>query len=130
MLQRVIILRSNQQPSNSNTMSLFKTIGKNIKLFRQHKDMTQDELASFTGISRELINYYENGSREIPITNLEKISNWFGIDVADLMEENQDNVSLKVAFAFRADDLNPADYDAISRFQRIISNFQKMKKLL
>ena len=111
-------------------MSLFKIIGKNIKLFRQHKDMTQDELASFTGISRELINYYENGSREIPITNLEKISNWFGIDVADLMEENQDNVSLKVAFAFRADDLNPADYDAISRFQRIISNFQKMKKLL
>ncbi len=123
-------MRSNLQPSNSNTMSLFKTIGKNIKLFRQHKDMTQDELASFTGISRELINYYENGSREIPITNLEKISNWFGIDVADLMEENQDNVSLKVAFAFRADDLNPADYDAISRFQRIISNFQKMKKLL
>lgn len=111
-------------------MSVFKTIGKNIKLFREKLQMTQEELASFTGISRELLSYYETGSREIPVTALEKISTWFGIEVADLLEENQDNITLRLAFAFRANELKPNDYEAIGRFQRVVMNYRKMKKLL
>lgn len=111
-------------------MLVFKTIGKNIKLFREKMQLTQEEMASFVGISREMLSYYETGTREIPISSLEKISTWFGIDVADLLEENSDNVTLKVAFAFRADKLQPQDFEAISRFRRIVENYRRMKKML
>ncbi len=111
-------------------MSVFKIVGKNIKLFREKQHLTQDELASFTGISRELLSYYETGAREIPIVSLEKISNWFGVEVADLLEENQENITLRLAFAFRANELNQSDYETISRFQRVVMNFRKMKTLL
>lgn len=111
-------------------MELFNTIGNNIKTFREKLKMTQGELASFIGVSREVVSYYETGSRDIPIAILEKISTVFGVEVIDLMEENPESVNLKLAFAFRANQLSTEDFETIARFQRIVKNYEKMKKLL
>jgi transcriptional regulator with XRE-family HTH domain len=111
-------------------MSVFNTIGKNIKTFREKLGMSQEELSAFIGINRTSLSYYETGEREVPIATLEKISSWFGIDIADLLDENPENVILTVAFAFRANELSADDYDAISGFQQVVTNYRRMKKLL
>jgi len=46
------------------------TIGKNIKLFREKNNFTQEEVAKFIDITQEEMSYIENSKREIRITVL------------------------------------------------------------
>lgn len=52
--------------SNSN----LEAIGKRIAEQRQKNNLTQAELASRVSVSREIINYWENGSRDIKTGNI------------------------------------------------------------
>jgi transcriptional regulator with XRE-family HTH domain len=110
-------------------MVLEKTIGRNIKAFRESQALTQDQLAEFLGIKRPMISYYENGEREIPMTHLDKLANLFGTEIGTLMEENPENIKSDLAFAFRAEGLNISDMQEIACFKKVVKNFLKMKQL-
>ncbi|HZK97881.1 MAG TPA: helix-turn-helix transcriptional regulator [Prolixibacteraceae bacterium] len=108
-------------------MSAF--IGKNIKLFREKIGVSQEDIADYCGIKREILSYYENGKREVSLLHLEKIAEFISIDLEAFLEENPSEMQPDFALAFRANELTPSDRNQIVYFKRIVKNYLKMKTI-
>ena len=106
-----------------------KIIGGNIKSFRKRMRLNQKDLAKYIGTSREIISYYEAGSRKVPLERLEKLANLFGEDLYDLFEKSDVKQQANVALAFRSDELNTDDLPDIAEFRKIVKNYIKLKEL-
>lgn len=104
-------------------------IGGNVKAYRDKLHYTQDAIANFLGVKREVISYYENGKREIDLIKLEKLADLFNVELQDLLSEDSAVKELDIAIAFRSEELEESDLVRISEFQRIIKNFTKMQAL-
>jgi transcriptional regulator with XRE-family HTH domain len=76
-------------------------IGTNIRLYREKNSLTQKAVADYLDISRELISYYETGERNPQIEVLTKLSDLFGIELEDLLEESEEITQEKLVLAFR-----------------------------
>ena len=105
-----------------------KYIGSNILNYRKIQGLSQQQLADYLGVTRELISLIETGSRDISMSNLIKLADLFGIELEELLEEDQSIKEANVAFAFRSDN-NSADLSNIASFKRIVLNYLKMEKL-
>lgn len=111
-------------------METNSTLGNNIRAFRDKLALSQAELASYLSITREEVNYYENGKRNIPSDIISKSAKLFGIDEYDLYEDDALSIQANVAFAFRAESLSTSDLGHIADFRKIVQNYLKMKKHL
>ncbi len=116
--------------TNPTTMEKLTSVSSNIRLFRKNGGYKQEDIAEYLGVSRELISYYENGERKVPLNNLEKLADLFGVSLLDLLEENTDITKSKALIAFRANEILPEDLENIARFKRIVSNYLKMIEIL
>ncbi|MCI9843394.1 helix-turn-helix domain-containing protein [Flavobacterium pectinovorum] len=105
------------------------TTGLIIKGLRDKYGYTQDKVAEFLGIKREMISFYENNEREVPLEILEKLSDLFGIDLDVFFVDNVDEALAEVVFAFRKNDLDNNDMDAMADFGKIVKNYLKIKNL-
>jgi transcriptional regulator with XRE-family HTH domain len=103
-------------------------IGYNIKSIREKLNYTQEQVASILGVSREMISYYENGDRKIPLDSLNKIADFFSVDLYDLLESDDILSKINTAFAFRADEILNDDLIQIASFSKIVKNYIKMNK--
>jgi transcriptional regulator with XRE-family HTH domain len=106
------------------------TIGKNIKSYREINGFTQDTVANFLGVKREMISYYENGTREIPFEVLTRLSDLYGVEMADFFEEDENLVKENIACAFRTEGFEDSDLETIADFKAIVKNYLKMNHLL
>jgi transcriptional regulator with XRE-family HTH domain len=104
-------------------------IGLIIKGLREKFDYTQDNVADYLDIKRELISFYESGEREAPVEVLEKLSDLFGVELEVFFAEDMNEALAEVAFAFRKDDLNATDMKQLAAFGKIVKNYLKIKKL-
>lgn len=104
-------------------------IGSNIKAYRERMRLTQEDVAGYLKIQREMVSYYENGTREVPMDSLKKLSDLFGAELHDLMEENASMSTANIAFAFRAEGLSAEDLNVISDFKKIVRNYLKISDL-
>jgi len=100
-----------------------------IKRLREKLGYNQEAISNFLGIKREMVSYYENGKREIPLETLEKLANLFGVDLEIFFSESVEDASTDIAFAFRADDLSTKDLESIAEFRKIIKNYQRITNL-
>ena len=57
----------------------------NLKILREKKELTQQQLADALGISRSTIGMYENGNREPDFETLEAIADFFNISMGRLI---------------------------------------------
>ncbi len=105
-------------------------IGLNIRSLREAMSLTQQEVSSYLGIARELISYYETGSREIPADTLHRLADLFGVELADLMKEEASKKAAIAAFAFQAGNMDTQALESIAAFRRVVRNYLKMEKLL
>jgi transcriptional regulator with XRE-family HTH domain len=105
------------------------TIGNNIREFRTKLGITQDELASYCGIQRTMISYFETGEREISLLHLDKIAEYMNIDMDAFLKENTNEIKPDLALAFRANELSASDRESIASFKSIVKNYIKMKKI-
>ena len=105
------------------------TTGAILKAYRDRNNLSQEIVASFLGIKREMLSYYENDTREIPLESLEKLANLYGADLADFFETEKDVVQTNLAFAFRAEELCIEDLGALSQFRKIVKNYFKILEL-
>lgn len=103
------------------------TTGSTIKLLRTKIGLSQEELGKYLKVHREVISNYETGGRQIPLTQLERLADLFGVDLIDLLEPSSDTVTTNVAFAFRADSLHENDLESIADFRKIVKNYMKIK---
>lgn len=102
-------------------------IGDNLKNFRKKFSLTQDNVAKYLGIKRELLSYYETGERKIPLETLNKLSDLYGTELIDLLEGNLENIQVNIAF--RAEKLGEEDLQTIAQFKKIVKNYLKMIKI-
>lgn len=64
-------------------------LGEKIKYYRELNNLTQDELAKLSGLSKNSIYNYENNKREPSIYNTSKIADALNIDINKLMSDNE-----------------------------------------
>lgn len=101
-------------------------IGKNIKSYRKSFGLSQLQIAGLINVSRGTINYYENGTRIPSMIHLQKLSDFFGIDTIELLEENSAELELNSVIAFKKNKLNKTDLNSIALFRRIAKNYIKL----
>ena len=106
------------------------TVGGNIKSLRTKLGITQEALAQYLNTSREHVAYYEAGSRQVPTTHLTRMANLFCMNEFDFYEENPEKSKMNIAFAFRADTLQPEDLNSIALFKKVVRNYINMKSAL
>ena len=70
-------------------------IGENIKLLRNKKGLTQEELANKCGLSKNGLWNYENNKRQPTTKVLEKIATGLDVDLLTLMSDNNDMIEQK-----------------------------------
>jgi transcriptional regulator with XRE-family HTH domain len=72
---------------NIDTLNYF---AENIKFLRKLRKLSQDEIATITGITRATWHNYENGNTQPEIDKIIKIAKEFKVNVGDLLETELD----------------------------------------
>ena len=103
-----------------------KIIAGNLKKLRETARYTQEEVASALGITRSAYSNYESGDREIPFDVIEKVSDFYGCEMALLFEKNENIDAMILATAFRIDDMTPEDAKEICHFKDVVKSYLKM----
>lgn len=104
-------------------------IGTNIKMYREALGFNQETLAKYLDISREQISNYERGEREVSFGNLDKLANLFGIELEELLEEDEGIRNVNLAFAFRSEP-SAEDLKEIAAFKKVVLNYIKIERLI
>ena len=116
-------------------MDINKYIGEKIRSFRQSKNITQEEVAEFLGVTTQAISRYELGDRKTDNDVLFRLADYFNVSVndffppielkndtasavtkTDVTNENQKNINfndLNVLFNNNQDILTKDDEDMI-----------------
>jgi transcriptional regulator with XRE-family HTH domain len=67
-------------------MTILQKFGLRIKELRSSKNITQENLAELTGLSRQYIGDVERGTRNISLINVEKIAKALGTSLSELFK--------------------------------------------
>lgn len=102
-------------------------IGNVLKAYRESSGFSQEVVASFLGIKREVLSYYESNSRQASLDVLEKLADLYGVELVDFFEKNENMTKADVAF--RADDITGSDLEVLANFKKIVKNYLKMIEL-
>lgn len=70
---------------NANTR---KVVGENVKRLREAKDVSVPEASLAVGVHRSWWNLLENGTLNFTIDKLEKVAEYLGAAVRDLLTDN------------------------------------------
>ena len=62
-------------------------MGRKIRLLRESRGRTQQQLADMTGIGRVHVSELENGKREAGLRMLERLANTFEVSPSELLKE-------------------------------------------
>ena len=63
---------------------ILQNFGKSIRIFRQEKNISQEELADLCGLHRTYISDVELGKRNVSLENIEKIANALSLRISDI----------------------------------------------
>ncbi|MCF8296067.1 MAG: helix-turn-helix domain-containing protein [Saprospiraceae bacterium] len=108
-----------------------KIIGNNLKAIRQQLGFSQESIAEYLGIPREMISYFENNQRDISIEQIEKLANLFGVDEEYFLEDNNSIIESDLAFAFRSNSSMSSDsLKKVALFKKIVKNYVLMQSKL
>lgn len=69
-------------------------LGDKIKLYRENKKMTQNEVADILGVSSATISKYESGTLEPNIESLKRLAELFEISVDELLNYEEDKFDI------------------------------------
>jgi transcriptional regulator with XRE-family HTH domain len=62
-------------------------LGKRLRQLRSSRALSLAEVATATGISPSFLSMVENGQSDITVSRLMRIVSWYGVSVADLLQE-------------------------------------------
>ena len=105
-------------------------IGRNLKFLREANHFTAQNVADYLGIQRSTYANYESGLREMPLSLMEKTSDFLGVELAALYEADDTKHPDVLRCAFRIDTLNSQDSKEIALFKSVVMNYMKMCSLV
>ncbi|SMO61774.1 repressor LexA [Balnearium lithotrophicum] len=73
-------------------------IGKKIKLLRERKGLTQQELAELIGTTQQTVAYWEVGQRKPRYSKLQKLAEVFGVPISYFLEDKKQHWDLNTVF--------------------------------
>ncbi len=113
-----------------NNSTVNSTLSNNLKKLREKLGYTQDFVAKYLGVSREIISFYETANRSVTAPHLEKLSDLYHVEPYKLKRENLDVETIRIACAFRSDGFEEEeDIYAIAWFEKVVKNYLRIKKL-
>ena len=62
-------------------------LGDKIKVYRENKKMTQNDIADILNVSAGTVSKYESGTLEPSIESLKRLSELFGISIDELLSD-------------------------------------------
>lgn len=68
-------------------MQSLEAFGKRIRMLRQEKNLTQQQLADLMFVTRKTVGNWENGNRMPDITMLSRLSHHLGVQTYELLDE-------------------------------------------
>ena len=104
------------------------SIGQKVRQFREKAGLNQAQIAQFLEVDQSTISKCEKGERQFQVDHLERLGSLFGYSLADLMREEAQAQSLRIAF--RADGIQGEDLAAIADIHKIALNLNQMRVLL
>ena len=105
------------------------TLQNNIKAIRKKLGYTQQTVADVLGIARTTYTEYETKDIDIPFNTLEKLSDFFGVELASFFAENETQLKDYLVCAFRMETASVDDLRKIAHFKNIVKNYIKMKRI-
>jgi transcriptional regulator with XRE-family HTH domain len=73
-------------PLAEDTAAYMRALGKRLRLLRLAQELTQDQVALATGISRSFVSLLEHGARGVDIVRLVRLARLFGIPIHELVD--------------------------------------------
>jgi XRE family transcriptional regulator, regulator of sulfur utilization len=64
--------------------SILNNFGKNVSLLRKNKGMTQEDLATKSGLHRTHIGMIERAERDITLSSISKLAKGLGVAIDEL----------------------------------------------
>ncbi len=101
----------------------------NIRRIRKNLGYNQETVADALGIARTTYTEYETKEMDIPFETLEKLSDFFGVELDSFFAENDEQLKDSLVCAFRTDDVSVEDLRKITRFKSIVKGYLKMKRI-
>ena len=71
-------------------MDMRKLVGRNVRLIRQKKGLTQEQLAEISGFSQQYISGLEQGRRNPTVVTLYELASSLGVSHLDLVRPFRD----------------------------------------
>lgn len=121
--------RSREKNALKDQDTMSRAIQTNIKAIRKRLGLTQETVADVLGIARQTYVDYETKEAEIPLTTLEKLSDFFGVELISFFAENEDQLNDTLVCAFRMDNASVDDLKKITHFKSIVKNYIKMNRI-
>ena len=122
-------IRKEYDTQNTLKHRIMGTIQNNIKAIRKKLGYTQETVADVLGIARPTYSEYETKDIEIPFNTLEKLSDFFGVELASFFAENENQLNDSLVCAFRMENASVDDLKRITHFKSIVKNYIKMKRI-
>lgn len=107
-----------------------KIIGKRLQAVRESTGFTQEQVAKYLKVKREIISYIETGTRPVSTIMLRRLSDLYGYKFSYFVDESMKEEGPQVSMAFRVSDLNDTDLPIIAQVKKIALNLDSLYKLL
>lgn len=104
-------------------------IHKKIVELRSCANVTQQTIADLLQVDQSFIAKVEKGERKYSLDQLKHISDFFGIRLDRLMNEEKPSCTLEIAFR-SSTNLSKSDLSDIAIINRIAVNLEEMQELL
>jgi len=88
-----------------------------LKALRKESRLTQEQLAKYLDVDQTLITKFENGSRAINVTMVDKLCSLFGCTQEYLLGQSEEYIPLN--FAFRSQGVSTEDLQSIAAVNKI-----------
>lgn len=72
-------------------------IGKNLKYYRLKKGASKKDIAAKCGVSSADVTAFEEGKKEPPFEVVQKLAQFFDVDIIDFIDRRNDDVVFKHA---------------------------------
>jgi transcriptional regulator with XRE-family HTH domain len=80
--------------------SIMSDVASNVEKIRQARGLTQELVADVLGMSRATYINVKNGKRDLTTSDLEKLSAYFGVPIAELFDQPRNNEKFKQMYFY------------------------------
>lgn len=100
---------------------LEKEIGERIRKIRTEKGITLEKMSSRTGMTTGYLSKVERGLSSLPIATLGRIVNALQVQIADIFEDNSNDIKLSISYPEDRRVVNPVDRSVCYYYEPLAS---------